>query len=735
MKINSLTFLFFVLLTNYSCNHGDKIKKEQAHYTTKISPESFAGSSKCKVCHEKEYNDWMGSDHQLAMQKADSASVLGNFNDVHFTSKGVNYHFFKKDSLYFVNTEGDDGKYHNYKIKNTFGYYPLQQYIVQFPKGNEQCLLAAWDSKDNKWFDLQPKLKTNHDEWMHWTGGSMTWNNMCADCHSTFLEKNYSPETKEYHTKYAEINVSCEACHGPAKEHITFYKNLNAGNKSKPPTLFMYNNIQSKELVQKCARCHSRRASVRNVFDYKGHFLDYYYPNLIQIPIYELDGQILDEDYVYGSFMQSKMYHNNVSCKDCHDMHTLKLKKKDNALCLQCHEPEYNTFQHHFHKQNTEASKCVNCHMTGKYYMGNDFRRDHSFRIPRPDQSMKYNTPNACNKCHKDKTAQWASDFIDKKYGNIRRDHFSNLLLPGINGELDSLRKLISLSKYPEIIRATAVNILGKQLQSSQDLDLLKEMLNDLSPMVRKEAVSALAETNNNFSNEIEKRLDDSIRTVRIAAARYFILHNLKPKSKAFKRAKKEYLTELKVNADFASGQHQIALHFTSQGDRAKAKNAYRQALIIDNYFNMSRINLALMEYEDGNIEEAESLYLKVIEQEPEYSYPYFMLGLLYNEKSNNKKSLKYLKKATEKHPPIPNAFYNYVLKLQQTKKYKESLKVLDKALSLFPSNERMLYIKLLGEINTNNKKKARVTCNELIKINPQNNDYKRIMKEITKSP
>ena len=730
MKVNFSTILLFLLFAIFfiACDSEQKHNPQPVVQQKKTIKDDFTGSQKCKECHQKEYNDWMGSDHQLAMQKANSHSVLGDFNDSHFTSKGIKYHFFKKDSAYFVNTEGEDGKYHDYKIKYTFGYYPLQQYIIEFPKGNEQCLLAAWDSKSKKWFDLQPTLEINHDEWMHWTGGSMTWNNMCADCHSTFVEKNYNPGTGQYHTTFTEINVSCEACHGPGKEHIEYYNDRTKNKNSTPPTLYMHKNMLSTEVVDKCARCHSRRSAVRNVFDYNGQFLDYYYPNLILEPTYYSDGQILDEDYVYGSFTQSKMYHYGVSCKDCHDVHTYKLKKQGNKLCLQCHEPKYDTYQHHFHKQNTEASMCVNCHMPGRYYMGNDFRRDHSFRVPRPDQSAKYGTPNACNNCHKDKSAKWASNFINKKYGKKRLDHFSNLLLPGLSGRLDSLKKLINSIKYPAIIRASAVNIFGKQIQSNEDINLLAKMLTDSSAMVRKEAISALSEIKTNLSGEIEKRLGDSIRTVRIAAARYFILNNIKTENKAFTKAKKEYITDLEVNSDFASGQHQLALYYSSQGDRQKAKNAYYKALKIDNYFNMSRMNLALMEYEDGNIKKAEQLYKKVTEQEPDYSYSYYMLGLLYNEIGDDKKSIKFLKKATEKRPPIIGAFYNYALKLQQAKKYEESLGVLSKALKYFPQNERILYLKLLAEINLNKNTNAIKTCKKLISINPQKQDYKDIL-------
>jgi len=733
MRINKVIILFLTSIFLFpSCDFIQIKNKKQIILPPKIDADRFVGSEKCRSCHQKEYDDWYSSHHQLAMQKADSNTVLGDFDNITFLSKGVKYHFYKKDENYYVNTQGQDGNYHDYKIEYTFGVTPLQQYIVPFGNGKYQCLHSAWDAKKSRWFDLQPKLKIKHNEWMHWTGGSMNWNNMCADCHSTYLEKNYNSKTDSYHTTYAEINVGCEACHGPGDIHMDYYQNPDKYKNYFPPEMYMNSNMNSKELVQKCARCHSRRSMVTNSFDYQKHYLDYYYPGLMRSPVYNIDGQILDEDYVYGSFMQSRMYNSEgVSCRDCHDMHTMELKKQGNALCLNCHEPRYDSYQHHFHKINTDAAQCVNCHMPGRTYMGNDFRRDHSFRVPRPDQTAKYGTPNACNSCHNDKSAQWAADFIIEKYGTKRPKHFTDWLLPGLYGNMDSLSKLIEDTTFPEIIRATAVNILGEHISGNKEVKLLVNMLKDSSALVRREAIMSLLNLGDGFFAQVQSSLSDSIRAVRIAAARYFILNKIKIDKRVFQKAKKEYLTDLYVNADFASGQHQLALYYLSQGDRAEAKKAYLKALKIDNYFNMSRMNLALIEYEDGNIQKAEKLYLKVIEQEPEYSYPYYMLGLLYNEQNKQKKSIDYLAKACDKQPLIVRAYYNYALKLQQIKEFAKADAIINKALKKIPTDESLLYVKLLGVVILDKTPEAIDICNKLLKISPDNQNYRRIMNSL----
>ncbi|MFB9056442.1 tetratricopeptide repeat protein [Mariniflexile ostreae] len=726
----STYFIFLVFLT-FACKEDKyQAKKETAYNKVHAT---FVGKEACIDCHKTEYDSWKGSHHDLAMALADSTSILADFNNSTFEHMGVKSTFFKKDGDFYVNTADKNGDYQDYKIIYTFGIAPLQQYIVKFPDGAYQCLITAWDTEKNKWFHLQPHLDLAHDEWINWTGGAMRWNTACADCHSTNLVKNYDSKTSTFNTTYSEINVSCEACHGPASEHVSFYKNPD--DHAEAPKLYMGNNESSKDLVQKCARCHSRRAQLTEKFDYTGHFLDHYNPSLYTYPTYELDGQIKDEDYVYGSFVQSKMYQHGVACYDCHDVHSLKLKKTGNNLCMSCHEPKYDTPSHHFHENNTQGAQCINCHMTGKFYMGNDFRHDHSFRVPRPDQTVKYGTPNACNGCHTDKSATWASDFVNENYGTTRLDHFSNYLLAGYEGDQGAWKTLISEDHYPELARATAMSLYTENPLSPDEVNDLRRFLKDSSILVRSETIRSFEKINDpSRYNDIEPLLQDPNRMVRIAAVKYF--NSIKADmshSNAFKKAEKEYLTELDMGADFGSGQHAIAVYHEIKGETDLAIKAYRKAFEMDNLFNLSRMNLALLLYKQGEMEEAKELYLKVIEQEPDYGNSYYMLGLLYNELGDSKNALKYLGEASNKKPENIRAYYNYALKLQAEGMYKKSVEVLNKALTIFHDNENLLYVKLLGEINLKDDHSAYNTGRKLLEIAPNNANYQQIFQSLNK--
>ena len=176
---------------------------------------AFVGSAKCQSCHKPEYDKWRGSHHERAMAEATADTVLGDFDNAEFEHFGVTSKFYRKDGRYFVSTPGPDGKLAEFQITHTFGWYPLQQYLIPFPGGRLQCLPIAWDVKKKRWYHLYPDRPLDPEDWLNWTRQGQNWNGMCAECHSTNLKKNYDLDTDTYHTTWSEISVGCEACHGP----------------------------------------------------------------------------------------------------------------------------------------------------------------------------------------------------------------------------------------------------------------------------------------------------------------------------------------------------------------------------------------------------------------------------------------------------------------------------------------------------------------------------------------
>jgi len=734
-------FISILLFTFLSCNNKPEyvnVSNNNIFISAKEIPDShFLGDNNCKECHQKEYKDWKGSHHDKAMQLADSTSVLGNFNNEKFTSQGVTSHFYKKDGDFYVNTEGTDGKNHDYKIEYAFGITPLQQYIVKFPNGHYQCLRTAWDSKKNKWFDLYPDFKVVHSEWLHWSRGGLNWNNMCSDCHSTNVRENYDFKKDSYNTKYALINVNCEACHGPGKQHFEDVKRLGS-NYASTGTMRMTLNTAPKELVDQCARCHMRREQFSKFYNFEGTMLDHYYPELLEEPLYYSDGQILDEDYVYGSFVQSKMYKNNVSCNNCHNSHSLNLKFEGNALCAQCHLPEkFNTPEHHLHEMNTDGAKCVSCHMPGKYYMGIDFRHDHSFRVPRPDLSLKYGTPNACVGCH-NKDDKWAWEAFQKLYGAVDSTHFSEKLAPGITGESNAhigLLELVSDKKEAEIVRASAVKALSNY-NAENFMNEYLSWLKDKSPLVRGASVDVLSEFNNtDFASYFLPLLNDSKRTVRIKA--FYALGGLSKSQipekyqTSYEKVKKEFSDYLNVNADFVGGRVKKANFDLKQGNIQKAIEGYESALSIDNIDNRVRLILANLYYSANNYSKAEQAFKTVIEQEPEYGPTYYSLALLFAELERVDEAIELLKQAINIMPNNIRVYYNLSLLYDKKEDQKNAESTLVKGLKIDSINESILYALAYHYSKYGQIDKAKNVVIRLIQLYPNNPQYANFLRQL----
>ncbi|WP_242206624.1 tetratricopeptide repeat protein [Aestuariivivens insulae] len=737
--------IVLLLVSMASCNKKknsytavSELDKKTFASTQLIPDDHFLGDASCKTCHAKEHDYWQGSHHDKAMQVATDSTVLGNFNGIEYKSQGVKSRFYKEGSAYFVNTEGPDGKYHDYKIEYTFGVTPLQQYIVKFPNGRFQCLRTAWDTKKHKWFDLYPDFKVVHSEWLHWSRGGLNWNNMCADCHSTNVRKNYDEATHGYDTKYALINVNCEACHGPGKDHVEAARSLGKDYKGNGD-LKMTSQTKPKALVDACARCHMRREQISEYYNFEGSMLDHYFPQLIVENVYYPDGQILDEDYVYGSFVQSKMYHNDVTCTNCHDPHSLKLKFEGNKLCAQCHVPEtYDTPKHHFHPTGTESSKCINCHMAGRYYMGNDFRRDHSFRIPRPDQSLKYDTPNACVQCHKDKDNQWAWEAYVKLYGKPKHKHFSDLLAPGLRGEAGGLNHLLELAKdtiYPEIARASAVNVMTNYADP-QVIDNLLHFLKDESPLVRGASLDVLGEINAaDYVNYLLPLLEDEKRSVRVKA--FFALGSLdealipEPYKAVYKKVKKEFETNLKVTSDFVGGKVKQGNYYLKQGKLLDAIASYEAALEIDNTNNIARTNLANLYYRNGDFANAEQAFKTIITQEPEYGQTYYSYGLLLAELNRVEDAIVQMELAIKYMPDNIRPYYNLSLLYDKANQLNKAESTALKGFKKSPQDESMLYILAYIYSKNNEVEKAKNIAKRLVDLYPNNSNYRAFYNQL----
>ena len=586
---------------------------------------AFTGSEACKSCHATEFANWEGSHHDLAMQLPTADTVLGDFNDATFTYNGTTTRFFREGDEFKVRTDGEDGKLADFTVKYVFGVYPLQQYLLPLSRGRLQALSIAWDARPaaeggQRWYHLYPDDVIDFKDPLHWTGPYQNWNSRCAECHSTDLEKNYNAADHSFATTFEEINVGCEACHGPGEKHLELAaanKLKGAANGGFPTALAQRGEwawtegeaiarrstpLDSRAQVDSCGRCHSRRGTLGE-YHYGADLLATHRVALPQPPLYHYDGQVLDEDYVYGSFLQSKMHQQGVVCSNCHEPHSLALRAPGNEVCAQCHQPQsYDTPEHHHHPAQSSGALCANCHMPETTYMGVDPRRDHSMRIPRPDLSVVMGTPNACNSCHADKNAEWSVNSL-RDWGVQFRDtgtHFARAFQRFDLGDRSVLPTLAALANDPSaapIWRATAMEAVA-QSGGREAIQTVTGVLYDDDPILRASAVRSLGFLPLNQRYQLlQSLMDDEVATVRMEVAQSLAgvpLDQVTPAQAAeLESLYKWYLDILTLHAEMPETQLQLGVFYLERGELQSAEAAYREALRLNPQLVPAYLNLA----------------------------------------------------------------------------------------------------------------------------------------------
>jgi len=726
--------IFVSVLTGTLIVQQCKPKEQDAH--PQQEGNAFVGGQTCKNCHASEYNSWAASGHFKAMLPATDSTVSGNFNDQTLTAYGVRSHFFRKNGKFYINTEGENGSNQDFEIKYTFGYYPLQQYLVEFPGGRMQATRASWDLKNKKWFYQNAGQKIPAHNWLHWTGNAANWNTMCSGCHSTNLQKNYDADSDSYHTTWSSVNVSCETCHGAGKLHVDYVTGADYKNGKKVNGSFILLQKKGDQIgeINACAVCHARKSDISQHPNPAAPLLDNYIPEVPTTEHYFADGQANDEDYNYTSFAESKMFRHGVRCSNCHEPHKAVLRFNGNQLCLQCHGKTYNDESHTFHAAGSTGSECKNCHMPGKLYMGNDFRYDHTFRVPRPDLSVTYGTPNACNNCHQDKTATWAADAVKKWYGPVRKYHFSEDLIPGSQLNENSGQHLIKLIKdtsVPDIVRAASASYLG-HIQTGNSLDALLGCLNLPDPDIRYRALRSLVYfPSDKWMYPAGALLQDSVRAVRIAAADLYLTipaNDIPPENAAaFQKAKAELEAYNLYQADFSIGNVMIGDYYMKQRAYDNAIKYYLRGLKKDSLMNYARLNLSVAYNLSQQNEQALRVLEEAVKIDPKNERIYFNLALLHNEMGNTSGAQTALAEAVTLKSANPRVYYNYGLLLQQKGESKQAVDIYKKGLMLVPEDPDLNYALALLLVQTSRTAEAISPASILKKYYPDNPDYQKL--------
>ena len=713
---------------------------------------AYVGSFLCRDCHADAYAAWQGSHHQQAMAVADADTVLGDFDGSTFEYAGVTTKFeTAADAQLWVTTDGADGELARYHVTHTFGVEPLQQYLLDVGNGRLQALSVSWEVREDgegDWFHLYGDEGVSAGDVLHWTARSQNWNGMCADCHSTNVVNGFDPVTDGFATTFSEVSVGCEACHGPGSNHVSWAEN---GAEADGSPRYSGWIVEQRGQIDSCARCHSRRAKIAEGFAGGERFLDYFMPALLTPPLYHRDGQILDEVYVYGSFLQSRMYQRGVRCSDCHDPHSATLRVTGNTLCTQCHsragradyptlpKQDYDDPAHHLHLPGTPGAACVSCHMPERTYMVVDDRADHSFRVPRPDLTVSLGVPNACDQCHS-QGAEWAQGIIEEQFGPQRRPHYGETLASAFTGSIEAERALSALARdvdQPDIVRATVLSRLGG-FARGYSLDAIKVGLGADDPLLKIGALRSV--------NRLEPRmrwrylkplLSDPVRGVRTEAALAgapFLGEALSEADRALiETALDEYLASQAINADRPEAHTNRAIVDLDRGDVAGAEAALKKALEIEPRWIPALVNLADLYRVSGRDAEAGTLleraaHMPVTSADAAYAY-----ALWLTRADRAEQALVEFARAAGLAPEVLQFNYAYALALNSAGRADEAIATLTAAHARFGDHRDLLIALATMNRDRGTMDDAKRYARRLVELFPMEPAFQQLLDTLTR--
>lgn len=662
----------------------------------------FVGVSRCAECHAAEAEAWRGSHHDRSMEVPTPASVVGRFDGRSLQDFGRTWRFVQEAEQFVVELTEPDGTLERLVIDSTFGFHPLQQYLVDRGDGYRQALPVAWDGRSKveggeRWFSLHPEESIDRDDPLHWEQAAYNWNSQCASCHSTRVSKGFDSETNRFDTRSVELDVGCEACHGPGLQHVArqiggegapaassdggpgfsvHYEAWDAGLWRRETGQRIASRAVSRQLdaqPEVCAPCHSRRSEIVASPAIGDAFLDGYSPQLLEAGLYFDDGQIRDEVYVWGSFEQSRMFQAGVRCSDCHEPHSLGLRKEGNALCSSCHAPDvFDASTHRGHSGASGGTECVDCHMPERIYMQVDGRRDHSFSLPRPLRSSALGAPDACRTCHPAQTPEWAAEATREWLGSRQpAERWPDYLVrDGVR--LEGAERWLEIATdpaHPPIVRGSAWVRYSDEASGVPPFEVLRAHFEQAEDLERLGLIRLARRLDPDFRAALLRPLlDAERRAVRIAAAEALAdtpANRWRPADgAALARGLREYRAAQEANQERVEVQVNLGMLAMRQGDLAGARKAYGKAIERAPYFVPAHVNLAELERLEGNESASVAELRAALSLEPGAVWVRYALGLALYRAGDPAAALRELERAAWEGPGEPRLILGWALAL-----------------------------------------------------------------------
>ena len=418
-----------------------------------VRDRGYVSSNSCRTCHPSQYASWHDSYHRTMTQVLTPKTMIADWDGTTLEVYGKRYSFTRVADEYWVEI-AEGARREKHRVVLATGSHHQQVFWIPSGNGRELRLLGTtWLIPEQQWIPYQNSFLRPD----HLMPQNEIWNVQCIKCHSTAGRPGRDEKTRDLDTTVAEFGIACEACHGPAEEHVRRNRDplrryaLHLGG-GRDESIVHPNKLSAKLSSQICGQCHSVSAFRSQVdidrwwkdgFSYRpGKDLDETreivrrptdpnHPDLLDPTtrkgfdqICWPDGAIRVSGREYNGHIESPCYRGGqFSCQSCHSMHEsdpndqLASNRTGDEACLQCHQDYAGDIEAHTHHPvSSSGSRCYNCHMPHTSYGLFKAIRAHRIGSPSVKESLMVGRPNACNLCHLDKTLDWTRLSLERWY-------------------------------------------------------------------------------------------------------------------------------------------------------------------------------------------------------------------------------------------------------------------------------------------------------------------------------
>ncbi len=732
MPVRSLSqwMILIIVLFSFSCTQR---KKAQV-------AEEYSGSESCIQCHEKFYKLWKPSFHGQAMMPVNAEFIsihqLPNSGSIDVEGHMFNVEF--QDSAMVMYEREGDKLIKTYNILWAMGGHNVYCFLTPFEKGKLQNIPLAYDANGKTWFNY-PESGVRHfgeghpaDEALPWKDAMYAFNTGCYSCHISQLSTNFDLFTQTYHTTWREAGINCETCHGPAGEHIRIFESLKEGDKIPEDIgLIRTSTFTQQQNIDACSPCHAKMNPITPSYMPGDKYFDNYNVTTLEDLDFYPDGRSLGENYTLTGWMMNPCVEkSDLHCVTCHTS-SGRDRNKDNPnnSCLQCHADKAENMEAHTGHAPEAGLTCLSCHMPKRQFVGRFMRSDHSFRPPMPETTIKFGSPNACNQCHTDKTAEWANKIVKARAnGNYQEEtlKWAELIKEAREQDWTNVNEMYKYIINPEtnvVVANSLIRLLaGCPLESKNEV--LVQALNNKSELVRASAAYGLTGVATDKVKEaLLKACSDEIRLVRIQAVSAVLMfpeNSFSPEQLAVvKSAEKEYVTSMTSRTDNWSNYYNLGIYYQNQGETQQALQSYETSANLYPEAIMPLINSSVLYSYIGNAAKAKENLEKAVSVDPGNEAANLNLGLLLAEQGDLSGAEKALKTALKTNPKQAVAAYNLSVITAQHD-LEGALEYAEVAAKSRPEDPKYVYTLAYYQLQNKEKAKAVLTLKKLIKQHPQ---------------